>query len=99
MQRGHNRQTVFVADEDYRYYLDNLDFFKKEFGCKGYHKETRTKNKEVVRKTGFKNRLAFSGMPGNRFFYRLVVCITLNKQSVCYSMGSVLSCLYDKVVS
>ncbi len=36
MQRGHNRQTVFVADEDYRYYLDNLSFFKKEFGCKVY---------------------------------------------------------------
>ena len=36
VQRGHNRQAVFVADEDYRYYLDNLIFSKQEFGCKVY---------------------------------------------------------------
>jgi len=36
VQRGHNRQTVFIGDDDYRYYLDNLITFKKEFGCKVY---------------------------------------------------------------
>ena len=24
VQRGHNRTTVFVADEDYQFYLENL---------------------------------------------------------------------------
>ena len=24
IQRGHNRQVVFVSDDDYLYYLDNL---------------------------------------------------------------------------
>ncbi len=36
VQRGHNRQTVFVTDEDYNYYLENLLEFKREFGCKVY---------------------------------------------------------------
>ncbi len=36
VQRGHNRQAVFVADEDHRYYLDNLIFSKQEFGCRIY---------------------------------------------------------------
>jgi putative transposase len=33
-QRGHNRQSVFVADDDYSYYRENLIHFKKEFGCR-----------------------------------------------------------------
>jgi putative transposase len=33
VQRGHNRQAVFVADEDYDYYRTNLVHFKKELGC------------------------------------------------------------------
>lgn len=36
VQRGHNRQTVFVGDDDYNYYRDNLVTFKQEFGCKIY---------------------------------------------------------------
>lgn len=36
MQRGHNRQTVFAADEDYLYYLDNLKEWKEKLGCKVY---------------------------------------------------------------
>jgi putative transposase len=36
VQRGHNRQTVFASDEDYKYYLENLITFKREFGCRVY---------------------------------------------------------------
>jgi len=36
MQRGHNRQTVFAADEDYLYYLDNLKEWKQKLGCRVY---------------------------------------------------------------
>ena len=36
VQRGHNRQTVFVTDDDYNYYLENLIEFKRSFGCKIY---------------------------------------------------------------
>ena len=34
VQRGHNRQSIFMADEDYNYYLENLIHFKQEFGCR-----------------------------------------------------------------
>ena len=36
LQRGHNRQTVFAADEDYLYYLDNLREWKEKLGCRVY---------------------------------------------------------------
>jgi len=36
VQRGHNRQDVFVGDDDYNYYRDNLILFKSKFGCKIY---------------------------------------------------------------
>lgn len=36
VQRGHNRQTVFVSDDDYNYYRENLIYFKREFGCRIY---------------------------------------------------------------
>ena len=36
IQRGHNRQVVFVGDEDYLYYLENLKEWKKTFKCKVY---------------------------------------------------------------
>ncbi|MBU1418557.1 MAG: transposase [Proteobacteria bacterium] len=36
VQRGHNRQTVFVSDDDYNYYRVNLVDFKNEFQCKIY---------------------------------------------------------------
>lgn len=36
VQRGHNRQTVFVSDEDYNYYRENLIEFKREYDCRIY---------------------------------------------------------------
>jgi putative transposase len=36
VQRGHNRQAVFAADEDYQYYLANLEECKTGLGCKVY---------------------------------------------------------------
>jgi len=36
IQRGHNRQAVFISEEDYLYYLDNLREWKEELGCKVY---------------------------------------------------------------
>jgi len=36
IQRGHNRQVVFVCEDDYLYYLDNLREWKNELGCKLY---------------------------------------------------------------
>ena len=36
MQRGHNRQVVFRSDEDYLYYLANLQEWKQKLGCKVY---------------------------------------------------------------
>ena len=34
VQRGHNRQTVFVGNDDFDYYRENIIFFKQEFGSK-----------------------------------------------------------------
>jgi len=36
VQRGHNRQTVFVSDDDYNYYRENLIYFKQELKCRIY---------------------------------------------------------------
>ena len=36
VQRGHNRKTVFVADEDYQFYLENLFEWKEKLGLKLY---------------------------------------------------------------
>lgn len=36
IHRGHNRQPVFISDEDYRYYLDNLLEWKNELKCRLY---------------------------------------------------------------
>jgi len=36
IQRGHNKQTVFAADQDYHYYLENLMEWKGIYGCKVY---------------------------------------------------------------
>ena len=33
IQRGNNRQVCFVADEDYRFYLDSLKAFAVKTGC------------------------------------------------------------------
>ena len=36
VQRGHNRKAVFLADQDYQYYLENLKEWKTELGIKLY---------------------------------------------------------------
>jgi putative transposase len=36
IQRGHNRQVVFASDDDYLYYLDNLQEWKEKLNCKLY---------------------------------------------------------------
>ena len=36
IQRGHNRQTVFVTDGDFLYYLENLREWKDAYGCRIY---------------------------------------------------------------
>jgi len=36
IQRGHNKQTVFAADQDYQYYLENLMEWEGICGCKVY---------------------------------------------------------------
>lgn len=36
VQRGHNRKAVFVADEDYRFYLENLKEWKTKLEIKLY---------------------------------------------------------------
>jgi putative transposase len=36
VQRGHNRQVVFVEDDDYSYYLDTLKVWKEAYGVKVY---------------------------------------------------------------
>ena len=36
VQRGHNRQVVFVEPGDYRYYLDTLLEWKRKLGCRVY---------------------------------------------------------------
>ena len=36
VQRGHNRQVVFAADDDFRYYLDTLKTWKGAYGIKVY---------------------------------------------------------------
>jgi putative transposase len=36
VQRGHNRQVVFAAEDDFRYYLDTLKTWKVEYGVKVY---------------------------------------------------------------
>ena len=36
VQRGHNKKAVFLTDQDYQYYLENLKEWKKELGIKLY---------------------------------------------------------------
>ncbi|MFH1217963.1 MAG: transposase [Pseudomonadota bacterium] len=36
IQRGHNRQVIFAAEEDYLYYLENLREWKTRLQCKVY---------------------------------------------------------------
>ncbi|GLX15533.1 hypothetical protein Pstr01_37720 [Pseudomonas straminea] len=36
VQRGHNRQVVFAAEQDYQRYIADLHELKDAFGVKGY---------------------------------------------------------------
>jgi len=36
VQRGHNRKAVFLTDDDYQFYLENLREFKQQYGIKVY---------------------------------------------------------------
>ena len=36
VQRGHNRQVISLADEDYKFYLENLKDWKLKLGIKLY---------------------------------------------------------------
>jgi len=36
IQRGHNREVVFVGEEDYLYYMSNLKEWKEKLNCKIY---------------------------------------------------------------
>jgi len=36
VQRGHNKQLVFVSDDDYQYYLENVFEWKEQLNCKIY---------------------------------------------------------------
>lgn len=36
VQRGHNREVVFIEDDDYRYYINTLKEWKEELGVKVY---------------------------------------------------------------
>ena len=36
VQRGHNRQIVFIEESDYQHYLRTLTLFKQECGIKVY---------------------------------------------------------------
>lgn len=36
IQRGHNRQVIFARDNDYNYYLETLQEWKSQLGCKLY---------------------------------------------------------------
>ena len=36
VQRGHNKQVVFVSEDDYQYYLENMFEWKEQLNCKVY---------------------------------------------------------------
>jgi len=36
VQRGHNKQVVFVSEDDYQYYLENLVEWKEQLQCEVY---------------------------------------------------------------
>ncbi len=66
IQRGHNRQVVFAADDDYLFYLDTLQEWKARLGCRIYayclmtnHKKKDTRkrdgklNNHLLKQVGF----------------------------------------------
>ncbi len=52
VQRGHNRNAVFLADQDYRFYLENLREWKTELGIKLYAWCLMTNHIHIVAEPG-----------------------------------------------
>jgi len=52
IQRGHNRQSVFACEDDYRYYLENLAEWKERFACKVYAFCLMTNHVHLIVKPG-----------------------------------------------
>jgi hypothetical protein len=51
IQRGHNRQAVFVTDGDFLYYLENLREWKDAYGCRIYAYCLMTNHVHLKRKS------------------------------------------------
>ena len=52
VQRGHNRNAVFLADQDYQFYLENLKEWKTAFGIKLYAWCLMTNHIHIVAEPG-----------------------------------------------
>ncbi len=52
VQRGHNRKAVFLADEDYQYYLENLKEWKQKLDIKLYAWCLMTNHIHVIAEPG-----------------------------------------------
>ena len=48
VQRGHNRQVVFAADDDFRYYLDTLKTWKVAYGVREDSGDTREDSGDTI---------------------------------------------------
>ena len=79
VQRGHNREAVFLADEDYQFYLENLREWKEKLAIKVYGwclmanhvylivepcKKARMFVDEIERRTGMRIERRSRGRPG-----------------------------------
>ena len=53
VQRGHNRQAVFVEDEDYDYYLENLREWIDELEIKLYDRCLVTNHIHLILEPGW----------------------------------------------
>lgn len=72
VQRGHNRQVVFAAEEDYQRYIADLRELKDVFGVKVYAYCLMTNHIHLQRKRG---QISFPRMEmmfrkGDRFIFR-----------------------------
>ena len=67
VQRGHNRNAVFVEDRDYQFYLNNLIEWKNELGLAVYSYCLMTNHIHLIVQPG-----------GSRFAIRELMCIKGN---------------------
>ena len=61
VQRGHNRNAVFVEEGDYQYYLDNLIEWKFELGLELYSYCLMTNHIHLIVKITKRDRPRFWG--------------------------------------